>query len=98
QDRVDELDPAVNARNADHLLRRRNRHGRQYLSGRPQQRTHTDAMDAGPQWRLFSLRSCATLSALHHGPGLRLRRGQRRGADALAILAAELDEATYRCA
>ena len=30
---------------------------------------------------------------LHHGSGLRLRRRQRRGADALAVVAAELDEA-----
>ena len=47
---------------ADHLLRRRNRHGRQYLSRRPQRRAHADAMDAGPQRRLFPRRSRAALS------------------------------------
>ena len=31
---------------ADHLLRRRDRHGRQHLSRRPQRRAHADAMDA----------------------------------------------------
>ena len=33
---------------------------------------------------------------LHHGPGVRLLRRQRRGAGALAVLAAELDEAADR--
>ena len=31
---------------ADHLLRRRDRHGRQHLSRRPQRRAHADAVDA----------------------------------------------------
>jgi maltose alpha-D-glucosyltransferase/alpha-amylase len=31
---------------ADHLLRRRDRHGRQHLSRRPQRRAHADAMDS----------------------------------------------------
>ena len=57
---------------ADHLLRRRDRHGRQHLSRRPQRRAHADAMDARPQRRIFALRSGAALSAAHHGPGLRL--------------------------
>ena len=35
-----------------HLLRRRNRHGRQYLSGRPQRCAHADAMERGPQRRV----------------------------------------------
>ena len=42
------------ARHADHLLRRRNRHGRQYLSRRPQRRAHPDAVEAGPQRRLLA--------------------------------------------
>ena len=38
----------------------------------------------------------ALYAAADHGPGLRLRGGQRRGADARARLAAELDEAHDR--
>ena len=72
QDRADELAAAVVSGHADHLLRRRNRHGRQHLSRRPQRRAHADAMDAGPQWRLLPRRSGAALCADHHGSGLRL--------------------------
>ena len=55
--RTDEQPVAVDAGNAGHLLRRRNRHGRQYPSGRPQWRAHADAMVAGPQRRIFARRS-----------------------------------------
>ena len=72
QDRADELAAAVVSGHADHLLRRRNRHGRQHLSRRPQRRAHADAMDAGPQRRLLPRRSGAALCADHHGSGLRL--------------------------
>ena len=41
-------------------------------------------------------RSGAALSADHHGPGLRLRGGQRRSAVAQPVLAAELDQAADR--
>ena len=44
---------------ADHLLRRRDRHGRQHLSRRPQRRAHADAVDLGPQRRLLAARSGA---------------------------------------
>jgi maltose alpha-D-glucosyltransferase / alpha-amylase len=37
----------------DHLLRRRDRDGRQHLSGRPRRRAHADAVVAGPQRRLL---------------------------------------------
>ena len=72
QDRTDELAAAVVPGHADHLLRRRNRHGRQHLSRRPQRRAHADAMVAGPQWRLLPRRPRAALCADHHGSGLRL--------------------------
>ena len=78
------------SRHADHLLRRRDRHGRQHLSRRPQRRAHADAMDVGPQRRLLALRSGAALPAGDHGPGLRLPGGQRRGAAAQSLLAAQL--------
>ena len=60
QDRADELPAAVDAGHADHLLRRRDRHGRQHLSRRPQRRAHADAVDARPQRRLLALRSGAS--------------------------------------
>ena len=70
QDRADELAAAVVSGHADHLLRRRDRHGRQHLSRRPQRRPHADAMDARPQWRLLPRRSGPALCPDHHGPGL----------------------------
>ena len=96
QDRADELAAVLVSRHADHLLRRRDRHGRQHLSRRPQRRAHADAMDLGPQRRLFALRSGAALPAGHHGPGLRPSVGQRRGAAAQPLVVPELDEAADR--
>ncbi len=72
QDRADELAAAVVSGHADHLLRRRNRHGRQYLSRRSQRCAHADAMDAGPQRRVLPRRSRTALRSDHHGSGLRL--------------------------
>ena len=43
----------VAARHAGDLLRRRNRHGRQYLSRRPQRRPHADAMEFRQATRVF---------------------------------------------
>ena len=81
---------------ADHLLRRRDRHGRQHLSRRSQRRAHADAVDRRPQRRLLPRRSGAALRAADHGSGLRLPGDQRRGAGARAVLAAQLDEADDR--
>ena len=90
---ADEQPAAVDAGLADHLLRRRNRHGRQHLPRRPQRRAHADAVEPGPQRRLLARRSAAPVPAADHGPGVRLRGGQRRGADARPVLAAQLDAA-----
>src|SRR5262249_47337725 len=79
-------------RYADRLLRRGDGDGRQHLSRRSERRTHADAVDAGSQWRLLPLRSYAALPADDHGPGLRLRGGQRRSAIAQSGVAAELDQ------
>jgi len=68
----DDQPPALHAGHADPLLRRRDRHGRQHLSGRPRRRAHADAVVAGPQRRLFPLRPAAAVPAGDHGPGLRL--------------------------
>ena len=84
QDQADEQPAAVDARLADHLLRRRDRHGRQHLPRRPQRRAHADAVEPGPQRRLLARRSAAPVPAADHGPGLRLRGGQRRGAERAA--------------
>ena len=80
QDRADEQPAAVDARHADHLLRRRDRHGRQHLSRRSRRRAHAHAVVARPQRRVLARRSGAPLPAGDHGPDLRLRGGQRRGA------------------
>ena len=92
QDRAHELAADVVPRHADHLLRRRDRHGRQHLSRRPQWRAHADAVDARSQRRLLPLRPGAALPADDHGSGLRLRGGQCRSAIAQSGLAAELDQ------
>ena len=49
------------SRHAHHLLRRRNRHGRQHLSRRPQRRPHSDAVERRPQRRVFHARCRAKL-------------------------------------
>ena len=51
---------------AGDLLRRRNRHGRQHLSGRPQWRPHADAVERRPQRRLLARQSAAAVSAGHY--------------------------------
>ena len=84
------------AGHAGHLLRRRDRHGRQHLPRRSQRRPHADAVDRRSQRRLLARRSGAAVRAADHGSGLRLPGDQRRGAGALAVLAPELDEADDR--
>src|SRR5262245_64047996 len=49
-------------------------------------------MDAGSQWWVLPLRPGAALPADDHGPGLRLRGGQRRSAIAQSGVPAELDQ------
>src|SRR5688572_19251221 len=95
-DQADEQSAALDARLADRVLRRRDRHGRQHLSGRPQRRAYPHAVEPGPQRRLLACRSAAVVPAADHGPGVRLRSGQRRGAAARSELAVELDEAHAR--
>ena len=58
-DRAD-AQPAVHAaRQPGALLRRRDRHGRQYPPGRPQRRPDADAVDGRPQCRLLAGRPLA---------------------------------------
>ena len=52
--RADERAAVLAARHAGHLLRRRDRHGRQHLPRRPQRRAHADAVERRPQRRLLA--------------------------------------------
>ena len=89
--RVDELDAAVDARDAGALLWRRDRYGRQRIPWRSRRRANPDAVVSGPQRRFLARRSAAHLPAGADGPGLRLPGGQRRVAAGQSRLAAELD-------
>ncbi len=94
-----EQSAAVHARLADHLLRRRDRHGRQHLYRRPQRRAYADAMEHRPQRRLLARRSAALVSAGDHGSDLRLSGRERRGAESRSLVVAELDAtACWPCA
>ena len=86
------------AGHAGHLLRRRDRHGRQHLPRRPQRRAHADAVERRPQRRLLARQPAAALPAGHHRPRVPLRGGQRRGAAEQPALAAVVDEAADRAA
>ncbi len=78
QDRADERAPAVAAGNAGHLLRRRDRDGRQHLPRRPRRRAHPDAVERRPQRRLLAGQPAAPLPAADHRPRVPLRDRQRR--------------------
>ena len=65
------------ARHACDLLRRRNRHGRQYLSWRPRRRPYTDAVERRPERRLFPRRSSAAHPAGNHRSRISLSDGKR---------------------
>ena len=54
----------------DPLLRRRNRNGRQYLPRRPQWRSHSDAMERGPQCRVFHCHAGPLVQPGDHGSSL----------------------------
>src|SRR4029453_19300817 len=72
-----ELPVAHAAREPDHLLRRRDRHGRQRLARRPERRAHAHAVVARPQRGILERGSRRALPAGHRGSGLRLRGRQR---------------------
>ena len=62
-DRADERPALLAAGHAGHLLRRRDRHGRQHLPRRPQRRAHADAVERRPQRRLLARQPAAALPA-----------------------------------
>ena len=94
--RDDERAAVLHAGDADHLLRRRDRHGRQHLPRRPQRGAHADAVEQRPQRRLLRGQSAAALPAGHHRPRVPLAGGQRRGPAGEPELAAVVDEAAHR--
>ena len=96
QDRTDQHPAVLAARHAHHLLRRRDRHGRQHLPRRPQRRPHADAMERGPQRRVLARQPAAALFPDHHRPGVPLRVDQRRKPGAQPFLAAQLDAPRHR--
>ena len=87
---------ALAARLAHHLLRRRDRHGRQFLPRRPQRGAHPDAVEPGPQRGVLARGPAAPVSAPDHGPGVWLRGRQRRGPAARAQFAPQLDAPAHR--
>ena len=78
--RTDERAAVLAARHAGDLLRRRNRHGRQHLSGRPQRRPHAHAVERRPQRGILARQSAAALPAGQHRSRVPLRGDQRRDA------------------
>ena len=74
----DERPAVLVSRHADHLLRRRDRDGRQHLPRRPQRRPHADAVERRPQRRLLARQPAEPLPAGHHRSAVPLRAGQRR--------------------
>ena len=96
--RAAQWSPLLIPRHADHLLRRRDRHGRQHLSRRPQRCPNADAVELRPQRRLLARESAASLPAHHDRPRVPLRIDQRRSAAEQLALTAVVDEAHDRSA
>src|SRR5574340_771240 len=94
--RADESAAGDEAGVADPLLRRRDRHGRQYRTRRPQRRAHADAVERRAERRVFDGCCGPALPAADRRPGLRLRCGERRRAASQSLPAAQLDPAPDR--
>ena len=83
------------ARNSHHLLRRRNRHGRQRSSRRSQQRSHSHAMGWKLECGLLRGRSREFIFGFDSQSGLRLSGRERRVAAAFSSLSAFMDAASH---
>src|SRR5439155_5154 len=94
--RADEWAAAVSARDSGHLLRRRDRNGRQHIPWRPQRGAHPKAVERRPQRRILELEPAATVSAGDHRSRVPLRNRQCRDAAPEPALAAFVDEARDR--
>ena len=97
-DRAHERAPLLAPGHAGHLLRGRDRDGRQHLPRRPQRRAHADAVERRPQRRLLARQPAAALPAGDRRPRVPLRVRQRRDAARQPALAARLDPAAHRAA
>src|ERR1700733_1288049 len=64
--RIDEFSALLAAGHAGDLLRRRKRHGRQLLPGRPQRGAHAHAVERGPQRRLLARQPAEAVPAGNH--------------------------------
>ena len=91
QDRAAQRAAVLAARHARHLLRRRDRDGRQRLPRRPQRRAHADAVDGRPQRRVLDGQPAPPVPAADHRAGLPLRVGQRGDAGRQPGVAAVVD-------
>ena len=89
------LAPLQPARNAGHVLRRRDRNGRQHLPRRPQRGPDADAVDAGPQRRLQPRRLRPTLRPGDRGHCVWLPGAQRGGAGGDSWLAPQLGSGAH---
>ena len=91
QDRAAQRPAVLAARHAGHLLRRRDRDGRQRLPRRPQRRAHADAVVGRPQRRVLDGQPAPPVPAADHRAGLPLRERQRRDAGGQPGVAAVVD-------
>ncbi len=83
---------ALHAGNTNHLLRRRNRHGRQRISWRSQRRSNADAVERRLERRIFVVGSGTAVFATNLESGLRISVGERRSAAAYGAFAAFMDQ------
>ena len=95
-DRADERAAVLAPRHAGHLLRRRDRDGRQHLPRRSERRPHADAVEPGPQRGVLGRQPAAPLPAARRRPGAPPLGGQRRGAAEQPVVAAVVDAAPDR--
>ena len=96
RDRADERAAVLAAGHAGHLLRRRDRHGRQHLPRRPQRRAHADAVEPDRNAGFSRANPQQLYLPVDHRSRVPLRGGQRRGAAGQPALAALVDEAPDR--
>ncbi|KUG28369.1 hypothetical protein ASZ90_001762 [hydrocarbon metagenome] len=75
---TDQLHPVLLPRHPHHLLRRRDRHGRQLPPGRPGRGTHAHAMEPGQECRVLPGQPPQPVPARGHRPGIPLP-GRQRG-------------------
>ena len=86
----------IDARHADHLLRRRDRHGRQHLSSATATACARRCSGTADGTRASPTRTSGALLSAHRRSALRLSGGERRRTGAHADVAASLDATDRR--